>query len=107
MQMSIPVMLISMLLFFILFFGIGFILNMLLRMTWIMAVIYPIIAILIIDNVKFIEYFTNPVSSFSELGAIISKLAVADIAIVVSGFAGAVVSGLTMRLLRAKGYRMF
>ncbi|CAM4153673.1 YuiB family protein [Lederbergia lenta] len=107
MQMAIPVMLISMLLFFVLFFGIGFILNMLLRMTWIMAVVYPIIAILIIDRVKFSEYFTNPGNSFSELGDIISKLAVADIAIVLSGFAGAVVSGITMRVLRAKGYRMF
>ncbi len=107
MPMTIPVMIISMLLFFILFFGIGFLLNMLLRMTWIMAVIYPIIAILIIDKVKFTEYFTSPAASFSSLGTTISKLAVADLVILASGFAGAIIAGITMRILRKKGYRMF
>mgnify|MGYP000389149473 CR=1 FL=1 len=52
--MPIHVMLISMLLFFVLFFGIGFLLNMLLRMTWIMAIIYPIVVIFIVDDVRFI-----------------------------------------------------
>ncbi|MBS4208541.1 YuiB family protein [Bacillus sp. FJAT-50079] len=105
--MNIPLLLISMLLFFVLFFGIGFLLNMLLRMTWIMAIIYPIIAILIIDDVKFMEYFTNPGTSFSSLGEKVTSLAVADIAIMLSGLAGAIVSGVIMRVLRAKGYRMF
>jgi hypothetical protein len=107
MSMALPVLLISMLLFFVLFFGIGFILNMLLRMTWVMAVIYPIIAILIIDEVKFSEYFTNSGSSFSRLGEKFTSLAFVDIAILLSGLAGAVVSGIIMRLLRAQGYRMF
>lgn len=107
MPMTIPVLLISMLLFFVLFFGIGFLLNMLLRMTWIMAIIYPIVAILIVDKVKFTEYFTSPSSSFSSLGATLSNLAPADLVILASGLAGAIAAGLTMRYLRKKGYRMF
>ncbi|RBP91274.1 YuiB-like putative membrane protein [Cytobacillus firmus] len=107
MQMTIFVLPISMLLFFVLFFGIGFILNMLLRMSWIMAIIYPIIAIFIIDKVRFIEYFRDPWESFSSLGAELSSLALADILILSSGMAGAIVAGITIRLLRKKGYRMF
>lgn len=105
--MPLPVLIISMVLFFILFFGISFLVNMLLRMTWIMAIVYPIIAILIVDQVKFSEYFTNTSASFVSLGERIAALAVADIAILVSGLSGAIAAGLTMRLLRAKGYRMF
>ena len=105
--MALPVLLVSMLLFFVLFFGIGFILNMLLRMTWIMAVIYPVIAILIIDKIPFSEYFTNLGASITSLGKNLSGLAVADISILASGLAGAILSGVTMRVLRARGYRMF
>lgn len=105
--MTLPLLLISMLLFCVLFFGIGFILNMLLRMTWLMAFIYPIIALLIISDAKFSEYFTNTSDSFSSLGYNIVHLAPADIMILLSGLLGAILSGLTMRILRAKGYRMF
>jgi purine-cytosine permease-like protein len=107
MEMSIPILLISILLFFVLFFGIGFLLNMLLRMSWIMAVLYPIVFILIVDDIKFIEYIQNPAASFSRLGDKISSLAAADMTILTSGFIGAVASGIVIRLLRAKGYRMF
>ncbi|MFC3886708.1 YuiB family protein [Bacillus songklensis] len=107
MEMSIPILLISILLFFVLFFGIGFLLNMLLRMSWIMAVLYPIVFILIVDDIKFVEYFQNPAASFARLGNKISSLAAADIAILTAGFVGAIVSGIVIRLLRAKGYRMF
>ncbi|WP_078414177.1 YuiB family protein [Priestia abyssalis] len=107
MEMSIPVLLISILLFFVLFFGIGFLLNMLLRMSWIMAVLYPIVFILIIDDIRFIEYIQQPGPSFSHLGGKISSLAAADIAILTAGFTGAIVSGIVIRWLRAKGYRMF
>lgn len=96
-----------MLLFFVLFFGIGFILNMLLRMTWIMAVAYPIIAILFVDKVKFVEYFTNSKIAFSELLSGFANIAMLDILILSSGFAGAIAAGLTMRILRKKGYQMF
>lgn len=107
MQMNIVVLIISMLLFFVLFFGIGFILNMLLRMSWIMAIIYPIIAFLIIDEVRFIEYFTNTIVSLSQLGSRIIQLATADILILVCGWGGAIVAGVTIKALRKRGYQMF
>lgn len=107
MPMTIPVLIISMLLFFVLFFGIGFILNMLLRMTWIMAIIYPIVAILIINTYDFSEYFTNTKEAFSGLGRNIAELHGADITILSAGLLGAILSGIVMRLLRSRGYRMF
>jgi hypothetical protein len=106
-SMHIVVLFISILLFFVLFFGIGFILNMLLRMSWVMAIIYPIVAILIIDKVSFSEYFTNSKSAFQELGYRIAHLAVADILILLSGLAGAIAAGITIKLLRKNGYQMF
>lgn len=107
MQMPLPVLIISMLLFLVLFFGIGFILNMLLRMTWLMAIIYPIVAIFIIDDVRFSKYFTHTGDAFQELGRKLTSLMAADIMILVSGFIGALVAGVVMKLLRKKGYRMF
>ncbi|PPA70499.1 hypothetical protein C4B60_10475 [Jeotgalibacillus proteolyticus] len=96
-----------MLLFLVLFFGIGFLLNMLLRMTWVMAAIYPIVTILIVDEVRFIQYFRSPGESLTLLGDRFSSLAAADILILSSGMAGAIIAGLVMRWLRANGYRMF
>ena len=93
MQMNIVVLIISMLLFFVLFFGIGFILNMLLRMSWIMAIIYPIIAFFIIDDVRFIEYFTRTVEALSALGSRIVGLAPADILILTCGLGWGARSG--------------
>ncbi|MFE8702363.1 YuiB family protein [Cytobacillus sp. FJAT-54145] len=107
MYMSIVVLPISMLLFFVLFFGIGFILNMLLRMSWIMAIIYPVVTILIVDKVSFVEYFTNSKAAFSDLGSRLMNLGSADIFILSSGLAGAIVAGIVIKLLRKKGYRMF
>lgn len=107
MQMSIGVLIISMLLFFVLFFGIGFLLNMLLRMSWVMAIIYPIICIFIVDKVRFIEYFRNSESAFSQLGENFASLAAADLLILISGLAGAIVAGITIKLLRKNGYQMF
>lgn len=107
MQMTIFVLPISMLLFFVLFFGIGFILNMLLRMSWIMAIIYPIVSIFIVDKVTLSEYFTNTGGALRELGNQFMSLAVADILILSSGMAGALVAGVTIKLLRKNGYQMF
>lgn len=107
MGMSIPLMVISIVLFFILFFGLGFILNMLFRKTWIMAVIYPIIALYIIGDLRWSEYVLNFSSSMSFLGERVQSLAIADAVILFSGFAGSIVSGLTIRILRVRGYRMF
>ncbi|MFS0863684.1 YuiB family protein [Fredinandcohnia sp. 179-A 10B2 NHS] len=105
--MSVPVLIISMLLFLVLFFGIGFLLNMLLRMSWIMTIIYPIVAIAIIQDVSFIDYFTSPGSSFSALFNNIISLQPADILVLVSGLIGAVLSGIVIKMLRSKGYQMF
>jgi len=107
MQMNIVVLIISMLLFFVLFFGISFILNMLIRMSWIMAIIYPIIAIFIVDKVRFVEYFTNAGQSFSDLFSRLSNLAIADVLILACGWVGAIVAGVTIKALRKKGYQMF
>ncbi|HAQ06757.1 MAG TPA: hypothetical protein DCR24_04220 [Bacillus bacterium] len=106
-MLTIVTLIISMLLFFVLFFGIGFLLNMLLRMSWIMAVVYPLIAIFIIDKVRFIEYFTNSGEAFTELGQRLSRLAAADMLILSSGMAGALLAGVIIKLLRKQGYQMF
>lgn len=72
-----------------------------------MAMVYPIIAILIVDKVRFIEYFTNTDSAFSQLLQRFSSLKIADIIILSSGFAGAIVAGAAIKLLRKNGYQMF
>lgn len=107
MQMNIVVLIISIVLFFVLFFGIGFLLNMLLRMSWIVAIIYPFIAIFIVDKVRFIEYFTHTGTAFHELWHRISALGTADVIILLSGLAGAIAAGLVIKLLRKNGYQMF
>lgn len=106
-MISIPQLIISVLLFLVLFFGIGFLLNMLLRSTWLMAFIYPIIVISIIDKISFFEYITSPVDSFTALGPKLTSLQIADILILSSGLIGAVLAGLVNKLLRSKGYQMF
>jgi hypothetical protein len=105
--MSIPQLLVSMLLFIILFFGIGFLLNMLLRATWIMAFIYPLIVIMIIDKVRFSDYFINASSAFQSLEEQFISLNPADLLILTAGLFGAILSGIVIRILRKHGYQMF
>ncbi|MBU8905383.1 YuiB family protein [Desertibacillus haloalkaliphilus] len=105
--MSLPQLIISMMLFLILFFGIGFLLNMLLRSTWVMAIIYPIIVITIVDNVSFYKYFTAPLSSFAALGQDLIALKLVDILVLSSGLFGAIAAGIVIRMLRVRGYQMF
>lgn len=105
--MAIPQLIISMLLFIVLFFGIGFLLNMLLRSTWIMAVAYPVIVIMIIDNVSLFQYFSSPGSSFKALGTDLLSLGSADAIILSAGLVGAVFAGVAIRMLRVRGYQMF
>lgn len=107
MEMSVPVLLISMLLFFVLFFGIGFLLNMILRMSWLPAILSPVVFIFIIDEVKVLEYVTAPSASLAALKHKILALAPADVMILTSGLIGAILSGVAIRVLRAKGYQMF
>lgn len=97
----------SVLIFIVIFFGIGFLLNMLLRMTWLMAIIYPVIVILIIDEVKIYEYFTKPVYAFKLLGTKVMALHTVDVVILASGLVGAIIAGFVMKLLRKQGYQMF
>lgn len=80
---------------------------MLLRMSWVMAIVYPIVAILIVDKVRFLDYFTDSKSAFSELGSKFTSLGTADILILISGLAGAIAAGFTIKQLRKHGYQMF
>ncbi|MGO4888946.1 YuiB family protein [Anaerobacillus sp. MEB173] len=105
--MSLPQLLISMLLFLVLFFGIGFLLNMILRSTWVMAIIYPIIVIMIIDDVKFYEYFLAPGTTLPALGEKFISLYVPDIIVLTTGLVGAILAGIVIRMLRVRGYQMF
>ncbi|TAA67860.1 YuiB family protein [Planococcus salinarum] len=100
-------LIISMLLFYVMFFGIGFLLNMLLRMTWLMAIVYPVVILLVIDDVGVFDYFTNPSQSFPMLGDTIASLTGTDIAVLLAGFAGALTAGFVMKILRKMGYQMF
>lgn len=100
-------LIISVFLFLVMFFGIGFLLNMLLRMTWLMAIVYPIVVVFIIDEVSFLDYFFKAGSAFPALLDKIQALQVVDIVILSGGFAGAIIAGIVMILLRKNGYRMF
>ncbi|EIT85638.1 hypothetical protein A374_10393 [Fictibacillus macauensis ZFHKF-1] len=105
--MYVPQMFVSMLLFIVLFFGIGFLLNMLLRMTWVMAIAYPIVVMLIVDKVGIAAYFKSPGTSFTALGTNFMHLAMADIFILASGMIGAIFAGVAIKMLRVRGYQMF
>ncbi|WP_019243778.1 MULTISPECIES: YuiB family protein [Bacillus] len=107
MPLSIPSLIISIVLFFVLFYGIGFLLNMLFRASWIMAVLFPIVSLYIINNAKFTYYLKEPINTISHLGERIASIQLADIIILGSGFLGAIAAGVTMKYLRKKGYQMF
>lgn len=104
---SIAQVMLSILIFIVMFFGIGFLLNMLLRMTWLMAILYPIVVIFIIDDVPMYQYVTKPGYAFSQLGHDIMSLHMVDIVILSSGMIGAIIAGIVMKILRKQGYQMF
>ncbi|WP_147804284.1 YuiB family protein [Alkalicoccus halolimnae] len=106
-MLNLPQLIIAVLLYFVLFFGIGFILNMLLRSTWVMAVIYPIVILFIVDDAGFFNYFSSPAASFSGLGTTLGSLTAADVVILIAGMGGAVLAGIAIRMLRVRGYQMF
>lgn len=97
----------SMLLYFIIFFGISFILNMLLRRTWLMAILYPIVISVVVGDSPVSEYFTAPGTAISATFNKMVSLPAVDLIILSSGFAGAIVSGVVVKMLRKSGYRMF
>lgn len=106
-DVSLVQLIISVVLFFVMFFGIGFLLNMLLRMTWLMAIVYPIVVVFIVDEVSFLDYIFKPGTAFPALMDKLQALQIVDVLILSGGFAGAVVAGIVMIYLRKAGYRMF
>ncbi len=98
---------VSVLLYFVIFFGIAFILNMLLRKTWLMAFIYPIIVVMIVDDMSTAEYIKHPGEAFSEAATRLMNVTPVDIVILSAGFAGTIVSGIVIKVLRKSGYQMF
>lgn len=80
---------------------------MLLRRTWLMAVLYPIVISIIVGDSRVSEYFTVPIKSVSATFHKMISLPVVDMVILSSGLAGAIVSGIVVKLLRKSGYRMF
>lgn len=99
---------VSILLFLFLFFGIGFLLNMLLKTTWVPgAILYPIVVIFIVSDTSLINYIVQPVASFLGLIERFGQLLTVDYIILTSGLIGALLSGVVIRTLRARGYKMF
>ncbi|RWZ54878.1 hypothetical protein EQV77_12170 [Halobacillus fulvus] len=98
---------VSILLFFVLFFGISFLLNMILRSSWIMAVVYPVIVLFIVDTFPWTDYITQPGTAFPTVFEQLAGLRIADIVILLSGFTGTIVAGIVIRYLRKNGYQMF
>lgn len=98
---------VSVLLYFVMFFGIAFILNMLLRKTWLMAIVYPFIVMVIISDHSFVQFFTGPKGAFSDVWSKTITLTIVDIIILSSGLIGTIVSGIVIKILRKSGYQMF
>lgn len=107
MHLSLPQLLLSILLFAVLFYGVGFIINMLLKTTWLVPIFYPIIVIIMIDKMSTLDYFTEPGHAFPELGNRLASLAPSDITVLLMGFVGTIAAGITMKVLRSRGYQMF
>lgn len=83
---------------FVLIFGVGFILNMLLKTTW-----FPIYAYLALIIGLYVYYNWNSghvLTAVTEYGFI-------DLLAILGGVLGGYVSGLTIRALRVKGFKMF
>jgi hypothetical protein len=78
---------ISIPLFLFLAFGIGFILNMLLKTTWLPLIIYVLLIAYLMIRMGKLQFVDYTILSF--------------------GLIGAILSGVTVRILRTKGYRMF
>jgi hypothetical protein len=83
---------------FVLLFGIGFILNMLLKTTW--FTVYAYVALMVGMYIYFGWSSGNLIASIADYGLI-------DWLAFFSGLLGAYVSGLTIRALRVRGFKMF
>lgn len=80
---------------------------MLLRRTWLMTFVYPFIVLLIVGDSKFSQYFTEPGNAFSSTFNKFTTIQVYDVIILLAGLAGAIVSGIVIKILRRSGYQMF
>lgn len=98
---------VSFMLYFVMFFAISFIVNMLIRKTWFMTGLYPIIVLLIVDNISTIEYFKKPIASFKIAFSNLMQITPVDIILLSSGMLGTIVAGITVKYLRKSGYQMF
>lgn len=72
-----------------------------------MAIVYPVIILLIVDNFEISRYFTDTSNAFSTVFDQLIHLKVVDIIVLVSGFAGTIVAGIVIKWLRKNGYQMF
>src|SRR5699024_4438051 len=100
-------LIVSVLLYFVMFFGIAFILNMLLRKTWLMAIVYPFIVILIISEHSFLQFFTWPGAAFAYAWSKTLTLTIVDVIILSSVLVGTILSCVVIKMLRKSGYQMF
>lgn len=100
-------LIVSIILYFVIFFGIAFILNMLLRKTWLMAFLYPFVMLYVLSDNTFGTYFTKPAAAFGNIQQTISMFNMIDMIVLLSGLAGAIVSGIVIKMLRKTGYQMF
>ncbi|TSB48195.1 YuiB family protein [Alkalicoccobacillus porphyridii] len=105
--MNIPQLVLSMLIFLVMFFGIGFLLNMLLRSTWLMAFIYPIVVLIIVNQSPFGSYLTQPMLEIQNLGTALVELKLVDHLVLSFGLIGSIVAGIVIKMLRVRGYQMF
>ncbi len=84
---------------FVLLYGIGFILNMLLKTTWFPIYLYIIV---IIPLVVYWQW-----NSGETLWSNLAGYAVVDYVTAIGGLGGAYLSGLSLKTLRDRGYKMF
>lgn len=81
---------------------------MLLKTTWLPGLLlYPIVVILIVTDVPVSRFFSQPLSSLRQLAQELSSLLAVDYVVLGAGLLGAFLSGVSIRLLRQRGYRMF
>lgn len=100
-------LIVSIVLYFVIFFGIAFILNMLLRKTWLMAFLYPFVMLYVLSNNTIGAYFTQPGTALVNVQETINTFNMIDMIVLSSGLAGAIVSGIVIKMLRKTGYQMF
>lgn len=72
-----------------------------------MAILYPFIILIVINDIKVFDYVKHPIDSFSTAFSYLGELQYQDVIILLSGLAGTIVSGIVIRLLRRSGYQMF